>query len=46
MAENKTKPNKASVRSFLDAIDDVGHAVLEKLIGESVKVMRKRYKVR
>lgn len=31
---------------YLNKLDDVDHAVLEKLIGESVKVMRKRYNVR
>ena len=28
------------------SLDDVDHVVLEKLIGDSVKVMRKRYKVK
>ncbi len=31
---------------YLNKLDDVDHDVLEKLIGDSVKVMRKRYKVR
>jgi len=31
---------------YLNKLDDVDHAVLEKLIGDSVKVMRKRYKVK
>jgi len=31
---------------YLNKLDDVDHDVLEKLIGESVKVMRKRYKVK
>ena len=30
---------------YLNKLDDVDHDVLEKLIGDSVKVMRKRYKV-
>jgi hypothetical protein len=30
---------------YLNKLDDVDHAVLEKLIGDSVKVMRKRYEV-
>jgi hypothetical protein len=30
---------------YLNKLDDVDHEVLEKLIGDSVKVMRKRYKV-
>lgn len=31
---------------YLNKLDDVDHDVLEKLIGESIKVMRKRYKVK
>lgn len=31
---------------YLNKLDDVDHDVLEKLIGDSVKVMRKRYKVK
>lgn len=31
---------------YLNKLDDVDHAVLEQLIGDSVKVMRKRYKVK
>lgn len=31
---------------YLNKLDDVDHAVLEKLIGDSVKVMRKRYEVK
>jgi hypothetical protein len=38
MAENKTQPTKQSVTAFVD------EQVLERLIGESVKAMRKKYK--
>jgi hypothetical protein len=31
---------------YLNKLDDVDHDVLEKLIGDSVEVMRMRYKVR
>lgn len=31
---------------YLNKLDDVDHAVLEKLIADSVKVMRKRYEVK
>lgn len=31
---------------YLNKLDDVDQDVLEKLIGESIKVMRKRYKVK
>ena len=31
---------------YLNKLDDVDHDVLEKVIGDSVKVMRKRYKVK
>jgi len=38
VCKNKTKPSKASVTAFLDAIDE--------LLGESEKLMRRRYEVR
>jgi len=43
MTEPKTKQYKASVAAFISAIEDVDGKVLEKLINESVKIMRKKY---
>ncbi len=45
MTEPKTKQYKASVAAFISAIEDVDGKVLEKLINESVKIMRKKYEI-